>query len=160
MLSTERVITLAIQVDWIGFAEGTALDSRQALTLVGFNQTLVTTKELPFKWQSQIVIIASETEAGGGESESTASVSKQANGLLSVTMRDPSGTVIAAISNYLTVSRKHPEAPASIIAAILVVLDVKEYGRYEVEATIKEGSESPFTSRKLQYLHIFDEIEP
>ena len=142
---------MAIHIEWVGFAEGSALDSRQAVTLVGFNQCLVSPEELPFKWQSQIIVIAKEAEDSPAES---------ASGFVTVTIKDPAGNVIASISNFVNATRKHPDVPASVIMAVMVGLDVAEHGSFEVEATARETQDGPVTSRKSQTLYVIAKLKP
>lgn len=140
---------MAIHIEWVGFAEGSALDSRQAVTLVGFNQCLVSPEELPFKWQSQIIVIAKEAQDSPAES---------ASGFVTVTIKDPGGGVIASISNFVNATRKHPDVPASVIMAVMVGLDVAEHGAFEVEATARETQDGPVTSKQSQTLYVIAKL--
>lgn len=136
---------LGIEIDWVGFAEGSVLDARQAITLVGFNQVLVSAEDLPFRWQGQVIVIAREPEGAADES---------ASGLVTVTLKDPSGNVVGAITNTVNVSRKHPDVPASVIMALAAGIEISEYGRLVVEATAHDKQGGPVMSRSSQSLYV------
>lgn len=135
---------MGIKIEWVGFAEGSALDSRQAVTLVGFNQVMVAPEEFPHKWQSQVIVVAPEVE-----DDSTSG----AKAHIAVTIKDPNGEVVASVSNFVNVDRRHKEVPALVIMAVFVALDMKEAGRYEVEAAARERPDGPATSTFTQYLY-------
>lgn len=139
---------MAIQIQWVGLAEGSAMDSRQAITLVGFNQVIVVPNSLPHQWQTQIIVIANEDE----ENET-----KLIRGHVIINIKDPEGDIVGSTSSFIdSAPRKFPDVPSTMLMAVFVGLELKDYGRYTVEATARESLEGPDLSKFVQPFYVVD----
>lgn len=53
---------MALQLDWLGFAEGSAIDMRGSVTLVGFNPQVIFVERFPGQVAPTIVLVVEDTE--------------------------------------------------------------------------------------------------
>lgn len=142
---------MALKLDWLGLADGTVLDSRQALTIVGFNQNVVSTDTLPTKWTSQLLVMIVEEEPAPVEDPG------KLEGYVHVSISDPQGKEIGSVSQSVSGVRKISNVPVAVMMAILVAFDISSYGRYDVTASFGASSEDENQESLVKSLYVVKE---
>lgn len=121
---------MTLKIDYFGCADGAAYDARGMLTLVGFNPSIQVQEFLPKPLSLALVLSMIDDEPAA----------LPVGGSLSATfqIKDPSGTVLAAIQQTAQISEKaYPELPAIILLAVQVQALLVTHGKYEAYVSVQ-----------------------
>ena len=126
---------MALVFDWLGIAEGSAADSRGALTLVGVGQNVIFATDFPHR--EQRVIVTTVVDESGEE------VQENVQFDFEITVTSPSGRTLLGNRQVLTTGgATNPAAFAAGLPArgfqmvVGIGLEVMEYGIHPVSVSI------------------------
>jgi hypothetical protein len=137
---------MSLQLDWVGLAEGTVIDTRQVLSLVGVNQNVFRVDQVPASISTHIAVLISESpEAADGPAGDLV-------GHVSLRVCDPDGREISSTANTVSGERKLKDIPATFVLAAMTTIRAEQLGRYSVEVVL--DSQDGESSRRDQYLYV------
>jgi hypothetical protein len=140
---------MSLRIEWIAFAEGSVIDTRQVLSLIGVNQNSFPVDVFPAVISTSVAILISEDpDAGNLDQENL-------EGRVSLTIRDSGGQTLSSESTAVNGERKYPDVPASFSMAAVVNLEVEQLGKYSVEVKLETPGKEP--EKRVKYLYV---IEP
>jgi hypothetical protein len=142
---------VALQLEWVGIAEGAVFDTRKALTLVGINQNVVRVASLPSPWQTSIIVLAGDDGLTGG--------SDILSGSISLEVKDPEDKVVFSTTNKVVVEPPEKEIPGSFVAAALVILQLTQAGRHRINVTLKPDSDEGEASVGHKDIYVISGVE-
>lgn len=143
---------MTLQLEWLGIAEGSVIDSRGAASLVGVNQNVVTPQALPFAWTSSIYAFVTEDPDNIPDSQ-------EISGTVALEILDPDGTVISSSTQTIKNQRKYPDIPVTIALAAQIVLAIQKSGRFTIACTLRSTDSSEPLDRHMKYVYILPPAE-
>ncbi len=130
---------MALSFDWLGIAEGSANDTRGALTLVGVGQNVLVAPRFPHR--EQRVLVVTLLDEDGTELLPNVALT------LNITITTPAGTILLANRQTLTAQGAiNPagiprDVPARGLQVVMATgLEVNEYGAHVLRATVTPPS--------------------
>ena len=127
---------MALAIDWLGIAEGSASDARGAVTLVGVGQTVVIAPSLPHKEARAVMVVVLDDDG-------SVLVDPDSPVALTLEIRSPSDKLLLATTQ--TFSTRQAINPAAIPEGVptrgfqLVMslnLEFTEYGPHTIKVSI------------------------
>ncbi len=132
---------MTLKVDWFGFAEGVANDTRGVMTLVGFAPQFLRYKAFPATSNIVLVILVEDSE----DPEPILTEGQQI--ILALTVKAPDERVILAHQPTFTVGRREDisDLPGRLNLAIQVPMTFSKPGEYRASIMLQvEGSDETF----------------
>jgi hypothetical protein len=142
---------MTVRIDWFGFAEGVAVDTRGSITLVGFSPAFLVHRTLPAKSVMSMVLYLIDDEDPEPVLVPDATIS------LDLRVIGPDGKPLVGAQQTSPVGEKrYPQLPGSTLVVVAAELPFREHGLYLAEAALTVGdSEVKLEARR--NLHILPE---
>ena len=143
---------MTLQLEWLGIAEGSVIDSRGVASLVGVNQNVVTPQALPFAWSSSIYVFISEDPDNLPDNQDISAT-------ISLEILDPDGTIISSSTQTIKNQRKYPDIPVTIAVAAQIVLAIQKSGRFTIACTLRSSDSSEPLDQHKKYVYVLPLVE-
>ena len=140
---------MTLKLDWFGFAEGAANDTRGVMTLVGFAPQFLQYRAFPATANLALVLLVDDDE----DPEPT--LAEGRNITLAITIKGPDGTVILAHQPSLAVGEKRfPEIPGRFNLVLQLPITFSKPGEYvaSIRLQVGESKEVIEADRAIQIL--------
>jgi hypothetical protein len=137
---------MALRLEWLGIAEGSANDARGALALLGVNQDVIAAPSLPHV-QREVLIVHVADDDGDILTEGT-------NLYVELKVDSPSGRTLSSSRSSVTLGKKqYPTIPATHIQVLAeVMMRFEEYGSYTVTCNVEAPEDQRIQGRKKIYV--------
>jgi hypothetical protein len=137
---------MALRLEWLGIAEGSANDARGALALLGVNQDVIPAPSLPHVQRAVIIVHAADDD-GDIFTEGT-------NLYVELKVDSPSGRTLSSSRSSVTLGKKqYATIPATHIQVLAeVMMRYEEYGTYIVTCNVEAPGEQRIQGQKKIYV--------
>jgi hypothetical protein len=137
---------MALRLEWLGIAEGSANDARGALALVGVNQDVIPAPSLPHV-QREVLIVHVADDDGDIFTEGT-------NVYVEIRVDSPTGRTLSSSRSSVSLGKKqYPTIPAThlqVLAEVMMRFD--EYGTYVITCNVEAPEEQRIQGQKRIYV--------
>lgn len=124
---------MALELEWLGLAEGATNDGRGVLAAVGINQNVVVAPSLPATLGRVVILIVNDDEKNDLPPGSDLT--------LQMSVIDPDGRSLSTNSTQISVGdRKFDELPVGFNLTAQLQVSVSAYGTYTIECSIESAS--------------------
>jgi hypothetical protein len=137
---------MALRLEWLGIAEGSAHDARGALALLGVNQDVIQAPSLPHV-QKGVLIVDVADDDGDILTEGT-------NLSVELKIDSPSGHTLSSSRSSVGVGKKQfPTIPATHIQILAqTAMRFEEYGTYTITCHVEAPEEQRLQGQKRIYV--------